>query len=347
MAEPSVLTARKRFLAACRCAPLDRPPVWLMRQAGRCLPEYRALKERHSFLQLVQTPALAAEVTLQPIRQFGFDAAIIFSDILVIAEALGQPYRFTNGEGIKMEWTIEYGYHVDRLDPRGVPNRLAYVAEALRLTRAGLGSDTALLGFAGSPWTLANFMVEGGSAPQFTRALALFRENPRLYGRLAEKLTVGIVDYLKLQVAAGADAVQLFDTLGGTAPPTDFDEVSGRWLRDIVAELRDEAPVIVFAKGVNDRWDRLAALGATVLGVDCTVPLREVADRLPPHIAVQGNLDPVLLTTDAATAAAATRDVLEAMRGRPGHICNLGHGVPPEAKLECIEALIRTVKEFK
>jgi uroporphyrinogen decarboxylase len=346
-AAPPALTARKRFLAACRCEPLDRPPVWLMRQAGRCLPEYRALKERYSFLQLVQTPALAAEVTLQPIRRFGFDAAIIFSDILVIAEALGQPYRFTNGEGIKMDWTIEYGYHVDRLDPRGVPERLAYVAEALRLTRAELGNDTALLGFAGSPWTLANFMVEGGSTPQFTKALTLFREDPRLYGRLAEKLAAGIVDYLKLQVAAGADAVQLFDTLGGMAPPADFDELSGRWLRDIVAELRDDAPVIVFAKGVNDRWDRLAALGAMVLGVDCTVPLREVADRLPASLAVQGNLDPALLTTDAATVARATSDLLKSMNGRPGHICNLGHGVPPQARLECLEALVRTVKEFK
>jgi uroporphyrinogen decarboxylase len=341
------LTSRERFLAACRCEPLDRPPLWLMRQAGRCLPEYRQLKERYTFLQLVQSPALAAEVTLQPIRRFGFDAAIIFSDILVIAEALGQPYRFTDGEGIKMEWTIEYGHHVDRLDPPAVTGRLEYVAEALRLTRVELGSRTALLGFAGSPWTLANFMLEGGSVPQFTKAITLFRENPKLYGRLAEKLAGGIAEYLRLQIAAGADAVQLFDTLGGTAPPADFEELSGRWLRDIIAELRGTTPVIVFAKGVNDRWPALAQSGATVLGADWTVPLRDVADQLPANVAVQGNLDPAVLKTDAASVADAARSLLDSLRGRPGHICNLGHGVPPEAKLECLQALVETVRNYR
>ncbi len=318
-----------------------------MRQAGRCLPEYRALKERHSFVELVRTPDLAAEVTLQPVRRFGFDAAILFSDILVLAEALGQPYQYLDGEGIQMAWTIEYGYHLDRLDPRGVAERLAYVAEALRRVRTELGLDTALIGFAGSPWTVANFMVEGGSAPAYTRALTMYRENPRLYGRLAEKLALGAAEYLRLQLAAGADALQIFDTLGGTAPPADYDELSARWLRDILAELGDSAPVILFAKDVHDRWDRLAALGARVLGVDHSVSLRAVADQLPATVAVQGNLDPALLTTDPETVARATHVLLDSMRGRPGHICNLGHGVPPEARLDCIEALVRTVKEFQ
>ena len=318
-----------------------------MRQAGRCLPEYRALKARHSFLELVRTPTLAAEVTLQPIRRFGFDAAIIFSDILVIAEALGQSYEFTAGEGIRMAWTIEYGYHVDRLDPRAVTERLAYVADALRLVRAELGDATALLGFAGAPWTLANFMLEGGSAPVFSRALTLYRENPRLYGRLAEKLALGIADFLKLQQAAGADALQLFDTLAGTAPAADFDELSGRWLRDILAELREVAPVILFAKGVNDRWSELAQWGARVLGVDATVPLRVVADQLPASVAVQGNLDPALLLGEPAAVTRAARDLLESMRGRPGHIVNLGHGVPPEARLDCLETLVSTVRQFR
>lgn len=344
---PGPAGGRDAFLRACRCEPLARPPVWLMRQAGRCLPEYRELKQRYTFLQLVQSPALATEVTLQPIRRFGFDAAIIFSDILVIAEALGQPYRFTDGEGIRMEWTVEYGHHVDRLDPAAVSGRLQYVAEALRMTRAALGEGTALLGFSGSPWTLANFMLEGGSAPEFTKAVALFRENPRLYGRLAEKLATGIVEYLRLQIAAGADAVQLFDTLGGTAPAADYEELSGRWLRDIVTELRGAAPVILFAKGVNDRWPALARSGASVLGVDWTVPLRAVADQLPAGVAVQGNLDPALLRTDATTVADATRTLLESMRGRPGHIGNLGHGVPPDAKLACLQALVDTVKGFR
>ena len=338
---------RDLFLRACACEPVARPPVWLMRQAGRCLPEYRELKERYSFLQLVQTPSLAAEVTLQPIRRFGFDAAIIFSDILVIAEALGQPYAFREGGGIQMAWTIEYGHHIDRLDLGAVTGRIEYVAEALRLTKTALGKGTALLGFAGSPWTLANFMLEGGSAAEFTRAKILFQENPRLYGRLAEKLSRAIVDYLRLQIAAGADALQLFDTLGGTAPAADFDELSGRWLRDIVAELRGAVPVIVFAKGVNDHWPALAATGANVLGVDWTVPLREVADQLPASVAVQGNLDPAILRTDAAAVATTTHGLLASMRGRPGHVCNLGHGVPPDAKLECLQALVETVRAFK
>lgn len=339
-------TGRQRFLAACACEPLRRPPVWLMRQAGRALPEYRALRERYSFLELVQTPALAAEVTLQPIRRFGFDAAIIFSDILVIPEALGQPYAFREGGGIQMAWTIEYAYHVDRLDVRAVAGRLEYVAEALQITRAALAGETALLGFAGSPWTLANFMLEGGSAHEFTRARTLFRENPRLYGRLAEKLAVAVTDYLRLQIAAGADAVQLFDTLGGTAEAGDYEELSGRWLRDIIAELQGAVPVILFAKGVNDRWPAFVQSGARVLGVDSATDLRSVADQLPATVAVQGNLDPALLRGEADAVRAATRALLESMRGRAGHIVNLGHGVPPDARIESVEALVETVRRF-
>jgi uroporphyrinogen decarboxylase len=316
-----------------------------MRQAGRALPEYRELRQRYSFLELVQTPTLAAEVTLQPIRRFGFDAAIIFSDILVIPEALGQPYAFREGGGIQMAWTIEYAHHVDRLDGQAVTDRLQYVAQALRLTRASLGDTTALLGFAGSPWTLANFMLEGGSAPAFTKAIALFRENPRLYGRLAEKLALAVTDYLKLQLDAGADALQLFDTLGGLAATADFDEVSGRWLRDIVAELRDRAPVIVFAKGVH-QWAALTRLRAQVLGVDATVPLRSVADQLPAAIALQGNLDPALLRAEPDTVRHATLAILDAMRDRPGHIFNLGHGVPPDARLDCLATLAETVRTY-
>lgn len=318
-----------------------------MRQAGRCLPEYRALRERYSFLDLVRNPALAAEVTLQPIRRFGFDAAIIFSDILVIAEALGQPYWFTNGEGVKMEWKIEYAWQVDRLDPRWVEERLNYVFDALKIVCAELKREVALLGFAGAPWTLANFMLEGGSARSFTRATALFKENPLLYGRLAEKLARAIADFLKLQIAAGADAVQIFDTLGGTAPSADYDELSGRWLRNLLQEINNRAPVIIFAKGVNDRWPELGRWGAQVLSVDSTVSLRQVAEQLPSNVAVQGNLDPNLLLSDPVNVAEATRHLLESMRGRDGYIVNLGHGVPPGAKLDCIEALVETVKAFK
>src|SRR5437667_5679984 len=177
------LSQRERFLNACHCKPLDRPPIWLMRQAGRALPEYRALKETHSFLELVQTPELAAEVTLQPVRRFGMDAAILFSDILVVAEALGQRYRFGENGGIEMEFTLQSPKDIERLDPSAVPNHLHYVAKALRLVRDELGEKTALLGFAGAPWTLANFMLEGGSAKEFTRAKRLFYSDPALFSQ--------------------------------------------------------------------------------------------------------------------------------------------------------------------
>jgi uroporphyrinogen decarboxylase len=340
-------TARQRFTAACRCRPVDRPPVWLMRQAGRALPEYRALKERHSFLELVQTPELAAEVTLQPVRRFHFDAAIVFSDILVICEALGQRYAFRETGGIQMEFPVRTAADVDRLDVGAVTDRLRYVADALRLARRELGDQTALIGFAGSPWTLANFMIEGGSAAEFTLARTLFLTDRALYDRLAEKLSRAIAGYLRMQIAAGADALQVFDTLGREAGADLFDAASARWLREIVSELRGEVPVIVFSKGVNDHWDVLAGLGAQVLGVDWTVPLAGVRRQLPDHVGVQGNLDPALLR--AATpehVAAETRGLLEAMRGVRGHIVNLGHGVPPDARLENLAALANTVRGF-
>jgi uroporphyrinogen decarboxylase len=340
-------TARARFRAACRCSPVDRPPIWLMRQAGRALPEYRALKTRHSFLELVQTPALAAEVTLQPVRRFGFDAAIIFSDILVICEALGQRYAFRDGGGIQMEFAIRSAADVDRLDVAAVTDRLAYVAEALRLVRHELGDHTALIGFAGSPWTLANFMLEGGSAEKFGRAGELFRQDRALYDRLAEKLTRAIVDYLRMQIAAGVDALQLFDTLGHAAGGEIFDEASARWLREIVAELRGPVPVIVFSKGVNDRWPVLAQTGADILGVDWTVRLADVRRQLPANVGVQGNLDPALLSTATPEqVGAAARQLLEEMRGVRGHIFNLGHGVPPDARLENLAMLADTLRAW-
>src|ERR1041385_4170209 len=188
----SKLLSRQRFLHACWCRPVERPPVWLMRQAGRALPEYRELKKRYSFLQLVQTPDLAAEVTLQPIRRFGFDAAILFSDILVIAEGLGQGYQFRDEGGIEMDFLLQSGADIDRLEVAAVTSRLEYVAGALRLLTTALGSETALIGFAGSPWTLANFMMEGGGVRDYTKARALFYSDRALFNRLMAKLTAAI-----------------------------------------------------------------------------------------------------------------------------------------------------------
>ena len=361
-------TNRRRFLDACHCRATDRPPVWLMRQAGRALPEYRKLKEKHSFLELIQTPGLAAEVTLQPVRRFGFDAAILFSDILVIPEAMGQPYRFRETGGVVMDFAVRTKADIERLSVERVTERLSYVDQALRLLRKELGDQTALIGFSGSPWTLATFMMEGGSAGKYTRALSLFREDRKTFYALAGKLTAAITAYLQMQINAGVDALQIFDSHGGQLAPTEFQEASGRWMRDIIGSLgapnSDSArtrtnakcadseigapPVIVFSLGTHGNWDDLLTTRASVLGIDWQFPLAHARRLLPADIALQGNLAPALLS-DATPEVVAqeTRAVLEAMRGRKGHIFNLGHGVPPNAKLENIAALVETVQKFK
>ncbi|HEX4086524.1 MAG TPA: uroporphyrinogen decarboxylase [Chthoniobacteraceae bacterium] len=343
----SHFTGRSRFLAACRCLEVDRTPVWLMRQAGRCLPEYRALKERFSFVEMVRTPELAAEVTLQPVERFGFDAAILFSDILVVAEALGQAYRFRDGGGIEMEFPLRNEGDIARLEARGVGERLEYAARALALIKRADGGRRAVLGFAGSPWTLANYMLEGGSAREFTKAKALFYTEPRMFARLMEKLTAAVIEYLRLQIDAGADAVQIFDTSGGLLAASAFEEASARWIREIIAALDGRAPVIVFSKGTHASWDGLVRTGADVIGVDWTMRLAHVRKRLPADVALQGNLDPCLLCSSPHIVAAETTRILREMAGKRGHIFNLGHGVPPQAKLECIAALVETVRDFR
>jgi uroporphyrinogen decarboxylase len=342
------LTFRQRFLNACRCQKVDRPPVWLMRQAGRALPEYRKLKEKYSFLELVQNPELATEVTLQPIRRFGFDAAILFSDILVIPEAMGQPYRFRETGGIEMDFAVQSKADVERLSVEQVIKRLRYVDKALRLLRKELGDQRALIGFSGSPWTLATFMMEGGSAEKYTRALALFREEPKTFRALIKKLTEAITAYLKMQIAAGVDAVQIFDSHGGHLPASDFQAASGRWIKEIVSGLGGKVPVIVFSLGTHYNWSDLVATRANVLGIDWQFPLREAQKLVPTKVALQGNLAPALLVNSTPEAVIKeTSRVLVEMLGRPGHIFNLGHGLPPGAKLENIEALVNTVQSFR
>jgi uroporphyrinogen decarboxylase len=347
------ITSRERFLRACRGQPLDRPPIWLMRQAGRALPEYRKLKEKYTFLELVQNPELAAEVTLQPIRRFGFDAAILFSDILVIPEAMGQSYRFRETGGVVMDFAVHNRADIEKLSTEKVTERLAYVDKALRLLRKELGEKTALIGFSGSPWTLATFMMEGGSAEKYSRAQTLFREDRKTFHALIEKLTTAITNYLKMQIAAGVDALQIFDSHGGQLPSEDFQEASGRWMRDIISDLAPRtshlAPlVIAFSLGTHGNWNDLVATGANVIGIDWQISMDEARKHLPATIAMQGNLAPSLLS-DASpeeVAREATRLLVE-MRDRPGYIFNLGHGLTPKARLECIESLVNTVRSFK
>jgi len=342
------LTARERFNRAARCQPVDRPPVWLMRQAGRALPEYRKLKETYTFVQLVQNPELAVEVTLQPVRRFGFDAAILFSDILVIPEALGQTYHFKETGGVQMDFAVTSKADIEKLSVERVVERLSYVDKALRILRKELDDQTALLGFTGSPWTLATFMMEGASVPKYSRALQLFREDPKTYYALAEKLAAAVTAYLQMQIATGVDAVQIFDSHGGHLAASEFQEGSGRWTNEIIANLGGKVPVINFSLGTHGNWPDLIASGANVLGIDWQTSIAEARKIIPSHIAMQGNLSPVhIAESTPEVVAAETNKILEAMRGRPGHIFNLGHGLTPAAKLENIAALVETVKGFK
>jgi uroporphyrinogen decarboxylase len=344
------MTSRDRFLAALACRPLERPPLWVMRQAGRYLPEYRALKAKSSFLEMVKTPALAAEVTLQPLKRFpGLDAAILFSDILVIPEALGQPYAFRETGGIQMAYRLETRAQIDALAPaEAVPERLAYVGDALRLLKKEVAATGhALLGFGGSPWTLATYLLEGGSSDDFARAKVLFHTDRPAFDALLEKLAAALVSYFRMQIAAGADAIQIFDSWGGILAGPDYEAASLRWIRRIVGALPAGFPVILYAKGTAPHLAAQAASGVRAISVDWTADLSAVCAALPPGLALQGNLDPVLMTTTPEIIRAQATRLLESVRGHPGHIFNLGHGITPDAKIECMQALVDTVTTFR
>ena len=341
------MTSRQRFLAALACEKLDRPPLWVMRQAGRYLPEYRELKAKSSFLEMVRTPALAAEVTLQPLHRFALDAAILFSDILVIPEALGQGYHFRDTGGIGMEFRLETRAQVDALAAADVvPDRLRYVADTLALLKKELAGSRALLGFGGSPWTLATYMVEGGSSDEFERIKQLFYTERATFDALLEKITAALIAYFKMQIAAGADAIQIFDSWGGIIAGPDYGAASLRWIREVVAALPRDFPIILYAKGTAPHLTDQAFAGVRALSVDWTNDLAIVRRNLPANIAVQGNLDPVLLNTTPDIVRHQTTRLLESMRGTTGHIFNLGHGIMPHAQNECMQALVDTVTRW-
>lgn len=344
------MTSRDRFLAALACQPLERPPLWVMRQAGRYLPEYRALKAKSSFLEMVKTPELATEVTLQPLKRFpGLDAAILFSDILVIPEALGQPYAFRDTGGIQMAYRLETRAQIDALAPaETVPEKLSYVGGALRLLKKEVAATGhTLLGFGGSPWTLATYMLEGGSSDDFARAKLLFYTDRGAFDALLEKLTAALVAYFKMQIEAGADAIQIFDSWGGILAGPDYEAASLQWIRRLVAALPPGFPVILYAKGTAPHLAAQAASGVRAISVDWTSDLSAVRRALPANVAVQGNLDPVLMTTTPEIVRTQATRLLESMRGKPGHVFNLGHGITPDAKIECMQALVDTVVSFR
>ena len=245
-----------------------------------------------------------------------------------------------------MDFLLHSAEDIRRLDHRRVADRLQYVFQALQLIKPALGDRAALLGFAGSPWTLACFMIEGGSGHGCALAKELYYTEPALFGELMEKLTLAVAEFLQMQIQAGADAVQIFDSLGGHLADNAFEEASGRWIRQIITTLGGRAPVILFAKGTHGKWDALADTGANILSVDWTQSLAKVRALLPQTVGVQGNLDPALLATTPGIVAGETARILREMAGAQGHIFNLGHGVPQQAKLECIEALAETVRHF-
>jgi uroporphyrinogen decarboxylase len=342
------MNSRQRFLSACACEPLDRPPLWIMRQAGRYLPEYRELKGKHGFLTMVKTPELAAEVTLQPTRRFAFDAAILFSDILVIPEALGLGYSFRDEGGIAMERSLRDRASIEALRPASVvPERLDYVAQALRILRRELDGKKALLGFGGSPWTLATYMVEGGSSEDFVEVKSLFYQERALFESLLGKLTEALIAYFKMQIAAGADAIQIFDSWGGAIPGVDYEAASLRWIKAIIAAMPKDFPIIIYGKGTGPHLVDQSFSGARVLSVDWTVDIAAARRSLPGNVALQGNLDPVLMSTRPEVARQETVRLLESMRGTRGHIFNLGHGILPSAKIECVQAVVDAVTGWR
>lgn len=341
------MNKRERFLNACHCKPVDCPPLWLMRQAGRALPEYRAMKEQRTFLEMVQTPELAAEVTLQPIRRFGFDAAILFSDILVIPEALGQKYHFRDAGGVCMEFSVRSAQDAERLRWEGVAGRLPYVDAALRLLKKELNGQTALIGFAGSPWTLANFMVEGGSSKNFTRALAWWQEDRAGCERFLARLTQAVIEYLELQIAAGAEALQVFDTLGGLLDEAAFGPASARWMGQIVEAVGGRVPVILFSKVPQSHWRFMIDSRPGGISMDSAISMAAARKAIPAGIAIQGNLDPNVMTGPIDGVESGARGILQEMNGRNGYIFNLGHGLPPTTPVENVTRLVETVRTFK
>jgi uroporphyrinogen decarboxylase len=308
------------------------------------LPEYRALKAKSDFVTMVRTPDLAVEVTLQPLSRFPqLDAAILFSDILVIPEALGVGYRFRDAGGIAMERALATSADVDGLAVADAADRLHYVYEALALLRRSLGQEKALLGFAGSPWTLACYLIEGGGSEDFPRTKAMVKSDPKLLHRLLGILAEAVAEYLTRQFAAGADAIQIFDSWAGALQGADYEEFSLRYIRAVLERLPVGAPVILYAKGKSTQAAALAATGVPCLGVDWTMPLSQVRRLAGRPLCLQGNLDPEFMVGEPAAAHAAAMEVIADNAGDPGHIFNLGHGITPQARIETFQAVLDAV----
>jgi uroporphyrinogen decarboxylase len=341
-----------RFLRALRREPVDATPVWLMRQAGRYLPEYRATRaQAGSFMGLATNPELACEVTLQPLRRYELDAAILFSDILTIPDAMGLGLTFAEGEGPRFARPIKTHADIEKLFVPDMGKELRYVMDAVSLIRKELNDSVPLIGFSGSPWTLACYMIEGGGSDNFSKIKAMALNDPPALHRLLNIVTDAVIAYLTAQRTAGAQALQIFDTWGGVLSPHMYREFSLHYLQRIAAELprgtgADKTPLILFGKGNAPYLEELANTGAEGIGVDWLVSLEEARRRTQNKVALQGNLDPVTLYANPEGIRREVKRVLESYGSGPGHIFNLGHGMSPDMNPDHVKVLVDAVHEF-
>lgn len=334
------------FLRAARGEAIERPPVWLMRQAGRILPQYRALRGKLSgFKELVETPALAAEVTIQPIDELDVDAAIIFSDILVIPEAMGLPYQLIEKVGPRFPKTIQSEADINALvEGIDAAQELNYVFEALQITKKELEARVPLIGFCGAPWTILCYMIEGSGSKTFSKARKFLYQEPKLAHRLLEKITNTSIEYLKLKAANGADLLQIFDSWAGILPAGQYEEFALPYIKRMCDEITD-IPKTVFAKGAWASLGQINQLDCNVVGLDWNIRPAYGRSILGENRVVQGNLDPCMLYADAASIESATKSMMEAYGAK--HIVNLGHGVYPDTPLENVKVFVNTVKSYK
>jgi uroporphyrinogen decarboxylase len=334
------------FLRACRRQATSVTPVWLMRQAGRYMPEYRALRARYGFLELCKTPAAAAEATLQPVDKLGVDAAILFADILLVLEPLGVGLEYTRGDGPRIHRPVRSHDDVKRLRAVPVEEAVSFVFETVRLARKALSDRVPLIGFAGAPFTLASYLIEGGPSREFLATKRFMREERAAWDMLMGVLSDITAEYLSGQIAAGAQAVQLFDSWVGTLSPGDYRDAVLPYSRRVIQRLTPGVPVIHFGTGTAGLLHLMKAAGGDVIGLDWRVDIGPAWERLGYDVAVQGNLDPAVLLAGIGEIRRGVKAILDAVGGRPGHIFNLGHGVHKETPVDHVAALVDIVHEL-
>ena len=334
------------FMRACRREPVPYTPIWLMRQAGRYMQEYRAMRARLSFLELCKTPSLAAEVTVTAAERLGVDAAIIFADILLIIEPMGLQLEFSKGEGPLIHNPVRSAADVQRLREVEDVEELAFVFEAIRETRSALRNDLPLIGFAGAPFTLASYIVEGGASRNYVHTKSLMYNDSGAWHGMMSLISRGLIKYLNAQIEAGAQAVQLFDSWVGALGPDDYREYVLPHTRNVIKGISPGTPVIHFGTGTSALLELMREAGGDVIGLDWRVRLGEGWLRIGHDVAVMGNLDPVALVANQGHLRSEAKKILEQAAGRPGHIFNLGHGILPETPVENVIALVDMVHEL-